>query len=172
MFLLRTSILAMAATGLLDLTAAAAISPAIERETQFTYLSARRDCTAPFPLAKMFADSAAEHLKQRQSQTAVHRCYKPSPTNDPTPSSEDCKGCITKLQAVQGDITVKLVEGCYETWNGNCTASVCPQKDGTSVISPSTAAQFMIDSVMTECISNGLRGWYLDRSYGIGVYLT
>ncbi|KAI1451990.1 hypothetical protein F4805DRAFT_463218 [Annulohypoxylon moriforme] len=158
----------MATTGLLDLAGAAAIAPATGHGIQLSTSSAQQVRKAP--LANMIADSTAEQLNERQD--AVHRCYPPSPAVDPTPSVEDCKGSIAKLQAVQGDIVVKLVEGCYETWNGNCTASVCPQKDGTSTISPSVAAQFMIDSVMIECISNGLRGWYLDRSYGIGVYLT
>ncbi|OTA99213.1 hypothetical protein M426DRAFT_27734 [Hypoxylon sp. CI-4A] len=115
-------------------------------------------------------DSTVQHVKSPRD--AVHRCYDPSDEFGPAPSVEDCQGAIKQIQAVQGDITVKLVEGCYKVWSGNCTGLVCPQRDGTSTISPALAAQYMADSVMTECISNGLRGWYLDRDYGVGVYLT
>ncbi|KAI1092343.1 hypothetical protein F5B19DRAFT_492585 [Rostrohypoxylon terebratum] len=171
MVLVRTSVLAMAVAGLFDLAGTAAIVPAYDHEIQIS-ASTHKCPPAQAPRADMIPDFNAEHTSKRQNQGVVHRCYKPSPINDPTPSAEDCQGAITKLQAAQDDIVVKLVEGCFQIWNNNCTASVCPQKDGTSIISPSVAAQFMIDSVMPECISNGLRGWYLDRSYGIGVYLT
>ncbi|KAI1102402.1 hypothetical protein F4804DRAFT_334331 [Jackrogersella minutella] len=168
MYLMRVAVSAVFVTGLLNLAGALAIAPATGNGVQLSApLSHPMRKT---PHANIICGSTAQYIEERQN--AVHRCYEPSPESDPTPSVEDCKGVITKLQAVQGDITVKLVEGCYEVWNGNCTGSVCPQRLGESTISPSLAAQYMTDSVMTECISKGLRGWYLDRDYGIGVYLS
>ncbi|KAL7625631.1 hypothetical protein AAE478_004851 [Parahypoxylon ruwenzoriense] len=126
-------------------------------------------------LSGIIAESATHHTKKRRD--AVHRCHDTVPEfvskpPGPAPPVDDCNDVIQKLKAVQGDITVKLVEGCYEVWSGNCTGSVCPQRIGTSTISPALAAQYMADSIIPECISKGLRGWYVDRDYGIGVYLT
>ncbi|KAI1391254.1 uncharacterized protein F4822DRAFT_442317 [Hypoxylon trugodes] len=121
-------------------------------------------------LSDAIVQSSADHANIPRD--AVHRCHQSVAEFGPAPSVDDCNGAIKKLQAVQGDITVNLVEGCYHAVSGNCTASVCPQRVGISTISPTLAAQYMTNSILTECIADGLRGWYLDRSYGIGVYLT
>ncbi|KAI1076320.1 hypothetical protein F5B20DRAFT_584448 [Whalleya microplaca] len=151
--------------GLFSLVLAAAVVRGTGQVSTLSPEAIRKDV-----LSDMIADSAAEYGLQRRD--VVHRCYDPNPDKGPAPSADDCNGAIEQLKNKGGDITVNLVEGCSEVWNGNCTASVCPQRWGLSTISASVAAQFMADSVMAECISKGLRGWYLDRDYGIGVYLS
>lgn len=161
------AILAVTMSGLFNLAVAAAVLPLGAAHVSASPSSKLMRNAA---LSDSIAESAVEHVKHRRD--AVHGCQKPTHEFGPAPSAEDCSGAIKQLQAVKNDITVKLVEGCYHAWSGNCTASVCPQKVGSSTIPPSAAAQFMTGSVMTECIDNGLRGWYVDRDYGVGVYLT
>ncbi|KAI1477247.1 hypothetical protein F4774DRAFT_390240 [Daldinia eschscholtzii] len=168
MFLMRMAGLAIITAGLLNLASAAA-AVSIEGTKSLSSASSS-EFMQDTVLRDMIAESTLGHAKHRRD--AVHRCYVPASEVGPVPSVDDCLGAIKQLRTVQGDITVKLVEGCYHAVYGNCTASVCPQRIGTSTISPALAAQYMSDSVMGECISKGHRGWYLDRDYGIGVYLT
>ncbi|KAI0840303.1 hypothetical protein F5Y06DRAFT_253739 [Hypoxylon sp. FL0890] len=168
MFVMPIAILAVIVPGL-GLAAAAAIDPAsggkgVQPAT--TSSEVMQHLVVPSGLI----ESTDKNIKQRQD--AVHRCYRPTDEFGPAPSVEDCNDVIKQLQEVEDDITVQLVEGCYKVWSGNCTGAVCPQRVGSSTISPSVAAQYMVDSVMTECIAHGLRGWYLDRDCGIGVYLA
>ncbi|KAI8956800.1 hypothetical protein F5Y11DRAFT_361382 [Daldinia sp. FL1419] len=174
MFLMRVAALVVLAAGLPDL-ASVAVATSINQGTitpvsSYDLMQETDLRNAHVELRSVIVEPAVGHANQRRD--AVHRCYEPSSEVGPVPSADDCLAAIKQLQAVQGDITVKLVEGCYHAVSGNCTASVCPQRIGTSSISPATAAQFLSDSVMPECISKGHRGWYLDRGYGIGVYLT
>ncbi|OTA61033.1 hypothetical protein K449DRAFT_445575 [Hypoxylon sp. EC38] len=163
------AILAVTMTSLLSLLASAALIP-VPRGNGVQPITFSPTLMRRSVLPDTVTESTDTRVKQRQD--AVHRCYRPADEFGPAPSVEDCKDVIKQLQEVENDITVKLVEGCYKVWSGNCTGSVCPQRVGTSTISPSVAAQYMADSIMTECITNGLRGWYLDRDCGIGVYLT
>ncbi|KAF3063914.1 hypothetical protein GL218_02301 [Daldinia childiae] len=152
MFLTRMAALAIITTGALNLApsvAAAAIKGTGSlSSSEFMQETVLRD---------MITDSAVGHAMQRRD--AVHRCYEPASEVGLVPSADDCLDAIKQLRTVQGDITVKLVEGCYHAVSGNCTASVCPQRIGTSTISPALAAQYLSDSVMSECISKGHRGW-------------
>ncbi|KAI1802264.1 hypothetical protein F4811DRAFT_555004 [Daldinia bambusicola] len=168
MFLMRMAALAIIPTSFFNLapTAAAVSIEGMKPLSSASSPAFMQDTV----LRDVIAESIVGHAKQRRD--AVHRCYEPASEIGPVPSVDDCLGAIKQLRTVQGDITVKLVEGCYHAVFGNCTASVCPQRIGTSTISPALAAQYMSDSVMGECISKGHRGWYLDRGNGIGVYLT
>ncbi|KAI0129374.1 hypothetical protein F4776DRAFT_671868 [Hypoxylon sp. NC0597] len=171
MFVMSTTMIMLAAimTGLLGLGTTAALIPVPGGNgVQPIPFSSTLMQHAVLPDA--ITESTDTRIKQRQD--VVHRCYRPTDEFGPAPSVEDCNDVIKQLREVENDITVKLVEGCYKVWSGNCTGLVCPQRVGTSTISPSVAAQYMADSIMTECITNGLRGWYLDRDYGIGVYLA
>ncbi|OTA87637.1 hypothetical protein M434DRAFT_375353 [Hypoxylon sp. CO27-5] len=167
--LVTMAILAVTMTGLLGLSANAALIP-VPRGNGVQPITFSSTLMRHAVLPDVVTESTDTRIKHRQD--AVHRCYRPTDEFGPAPSVEDCKDVIKQLQEVENDITVKLVEGCYKVWSGNCTGSVCPQRVGTSTIPPSVAAQYMTDSIMTECITNGLRGWYLDRDCGIGVYLT
>ncbi|KAH9999158.1 hypothetical protein F4779DRAFT_163645 [Xylariaceae sp. FL0662B] len=165
MFLKQIISSAVITTSLFNLALAAAVVPGTGQVSTLLSEPVRKDV-----LSDMIADSTVEYGLQRRD--VVHRCYDPNPEKGPAPSVDDCNGAIQQLNNRGGDITVNLVEGCYEVWSGNCTGSICPQRWGISTISATVAAQFMADSVITECISKGLRGWYLDRNYGIGVYLS
>ncbi|KAI2779568.1 Apc13p protein-domain-containing protein [Daldinia loculata] len=151
MFLMRMAALAVITTGVLNLAPSAAAvvikGTGSLSSSEFMQETVLRD---------MIADSTVGHAMQRRD--AVHRCYEPASEVGPVPSADDCLGAIKQLRTVQADITVKLVEGCYHAVSGNCTASVCPQRIGTSTISPALAAQYLSDSVMSECISKGHRG--------------
>ncbi|KAI0379855.1 hypothetical protein F5Y04DRAFT_289716 [Hypomontagnella monticulosa] len=171
MFLIRAATLAITIiTSLPDfaiVTAAIPVGKTIKATEQILTASPKLMQNTP---SSLIIGPGTEHIKQRRD--GIHRCHDPVAEFGPAPSVEDCNDAIKKLQAVQEDITVKLVEGCYQAWSGNCTASVCPQRVGESTISPSLATKYMSDFVMAECISKGLRGWYMDRDSGVGVYLT
>ncbi|KAI1422989.1 hypothetical protein F5Y12DRAFT_759655 [Xylaria sp. FL1777] len=104
----------------------------------------------------------------------VHRCHDPYPEIfGPAPPVEDCNKVIQQFSALTADITVNLVEGCYQIVSGNCTGLVCPQRPGKSTIPGATAAQYMSSPVLNECIAKGQRGWWNDgQGWGVGVYLA
>ncbi|KAI1310025.1 hypothetical protein F5Y03DRAFT_47466 [Xylaria venustula] len=104
----------------------------------------------------------------------VYRCHDPYPEIfGPAPPVEDCNDVIKQFTALTTEISVKLVEGCYQIVSGNCTGLVCPQRPGESTISGAQAAQYMATPVRDECIAHGQRGWWIDgQGWGVGVYLT
>ncbi|KAI1377464.1 Apc13p protein-domain-containing protein [Hypoxylon crocopeplum] len=154
MFFARIAILAAMVISPLDLATAVAV--AFTGGLEGDVSSSSSELMRQAALSNMITESAVEHVKQRRD--AVHRCHQPTAEFGPGPPVEDCKAAIKQLQAVKEDIVVQLVEGCYQVTSGNCTGSVCPQRVGTSTISPSLAAQYMADSIMAGCIANGLRG--------------
>ncbi|KAI4868261.1 hypothetical protein F4820DRAFT_445169 [Hypoxylon rubiginosum] len=160
MFLVRMAVSAVILTGLLDLAGATPFLPAESAQVS----------TDSFDNMQEAAMSTIKHLEKRDD--SVHGCHDP-PTAEfgPAPSVEDCSAAIKLSQARQEDITLLFSIGCVHSVSGNCTASVCPQLDGTSTISPSEAAQYMSETVLTECIAKGVRGWYMDRNKGAGIYL-
>ena len=91
----------------------------------------------------------------------------------PAPPIEDCRDVIQQFAAMPGDITVKLVEACQFIVSGNCTGSVCPQRQGSGTIPAALAADYMTNIILDNCISKGLRGWWNEgQQYGIGLYLN
>ena len=90
-----------------------------------------------------------------------------------SPRLEDCLDVIAQYKTVPGDATIQWETGCYKITSGTCTGSICPQKWGPIVVSPSALARRLEIPLAEECISNGFRGWWSDTDgSGIGIYLT
>ncbi|TGJ81940.1 hypothetical protein E0Z10_g6837 [Xylaria hypoxylon] len=116
-----------------------------------------------------------EERKVPQSPNGpVYRCHDPHPEIfGPAPPVEDCDNVIRQFAALTTDISLNLVEGCYQIVSGNCTGLACPQREGETIIPGSLAAQYMASPLRDECIAKGQRGWWIDgQGWGIGVYLT
>lgn len=90
-----------------------------------------------------------------------------------SPRLKDCLDVIAQYKTVPGDATIQWETGCYKITSGTCTGSICPQKWGPIVISPSALAQRLEAPIAEHCISNGFRGWWSDTDgSGIGLYLS
>ncbi|XXH00362.1 Trafficking protein particle complex subunit 31 [Hypoxylon texense] len=165
MFLARMAMLAVALAGLFSLATATSLLPA-ERAQVSTNSS---DNVQKAAIAAIAAMPIVNHLDKRDD--SVHGCHNPTDEFGPAPSVEDCTAAIKQSQTRQEDITLLFNLGCVHSVSGNCTASVCPQLEGTSTISPSEAAQYMTETILPECVAKGSRGWYMDRSKGAGIYL-
>ncbi|KAI1486542.1 hypothetical protein F5X96DRAFT_673535 [Biscogniauxia mediterranea] len=125
--------------------------------------------------ADAMVETAKDHVDRgiKIPDGPVWRCNSPNDELGPAPPVEDCRDVIQQFAAIPGDITVKLVEACQTIVSGNCTGSVCPQRQGSGTIPAALAAEYMSNIILDNCISKGLRGWWNEgQQYGIGLYLN
>ncbi|KAI1758599.1 hypothetical protein GGR53DRAFT_529176 [Hypoxylon sp. FL1150] len=163
MFLMRMTGLTVVAVTLFDMTAATPLASAGAAQALISspgYMQQAAVLTVKYP-------------EKRDDDTA-YGCHNPGPEFGPAPSVEDCTAAIKLTEAKQGDITLNFNDGCTHTVSGNCTASTCPLlgQGPTFFIAPVTAAQYMNNAIMPNCIAKGFRGWYSDRTLHAGMFLS